>query len=84
MTNVDPGTALGPAPLPQERCVYSERIAPSGRRVYYAITSTGDLLNGELRGRRPDESELDVVRSLWRDLNRQDPVTTRPRLVLCR
>jgi hypothetical protein len=75
--------SLTPVPIPVARGVYAEQIEPNDDTVYYAITSTGQLLNGELRRRMPDETEATVVREMWRDLNRQDPGgPTPPRLAL--
>jgi hypothetical protein len=69
-----------PARVP--RGVHSYIEQPSGETIYYAVTSTGDLLNDELRRRLPDEPEAFIVREMWRDLKRQDPVIGRPRLSL--
>jgi hypothetical protein len=71
---------LAPLRLPRGVHAYIER--PSGESVYAAVTSTGALLNGELRRRFPDENEASIARDLWRDLHRQDPVIGRPRLSL--
>lgn len=77
--------SLTPVPIPVNRGVYMEQIEPNDETVWYAITSTGQLLNGELRRRLPEESEAMIVRELWRQLNREDPGwPTRPRLSLCR
>jgi hypothetical protein len=70
---------VGPIQLATERGVYSYQ-EPSGEVVSYAVTSRGDLLNGELRRRYPDETAAMVVASVWRDLNRQDPIPIHPRL----
>jgi hypothetical protein len=64
-----------PAPIPVQRHVYSYVEHPSGLRVYVAITSTGALLNGELRRRLPDETHASIIRDMWMDLDRQDPVS---------
>lgn len=74
--------ARTPVPLLLPRYVYSYVGQPSGETFYYAVTSTGTILNGELRRRLPDEYEEQILRDLWRDLNRQDPVPTRLRLAL--
>jgi hypothetical protein len=70
------------APTRFPRGVHSYVEQPSGDTVYCAITATGALLNGELRRRLVDETEPFLVRDLWRDLRRQDPVIGRPRLFL--
>lgn len=74
--------ARTPVPLPLPRYVYSYVGQPSGETFYYAVTSDGTILNGELRRRLPDECEEQILRDMWRDLNRQDPVPTRPQLAL--
>lgn len=80
--------SLDPVPIPVQRNVYSERLPGTGETIYYAVTSTGQLLNGEIRRRLDDEPEDMLIRDLWRDLNRQDPVgvtvPTRPELSLYR
>lgn len=80
--------SLDPVPIPVQRNVYSERLPGTEDTIYYAVTSTGQLLNGEIRRRLDDEPEDMLIRDLWRDLNRQDPVgatvPTRPQLVLSR
>lgn len=80
--------SLDPVPIPVQRNVYSERLPGTGETVYYAVTSTGQLLNGEIRRRLDGESEGMIAREMWRDLNRQDPVgataPTRPQLSLYR
>lgn len=80
--------SLDSVPIPEPRGVYSERLPDTGERIYRATTSTGALLNGEIRHRREDETEDMIIREMWRDLNRQDPVgvvvPTRPQLVLSR
>lgn len=76
---------VGSPSIPATRGVYCEQIEPHNETVYYAITSTGQLLNGELRRRASDETETMLVRDLWRDLNRQDPSEPiPPRLALVR
>lgn len=76
---------LASVPMPLTRGVYCEQIEPNDETVYYGIMSTGQLLNGELRHRLPDETEMTVVREIWRDLRRQDPTDpTPPRLALVR
>lgn len=72
--------ASTPARLPRGVHAYVEHL--SGDTVYLAITATGALLNGELRRRLGDETEPFIVRDLWRDLRRQDPVIGHPRLSL--
>jgi len=74
--------SLTPVPAALSRGVYSYVEQPSGETVYYAVTSMGDLLNGELRRRGPEETEAIIVREMWRDLNRQDSVIGRPPLSL--
>ena len=65
------------------RGVHSYQEQPSGATVYVAITSTGALLNEERRRRHPtDEAEAYIVREMWRDLNRQDPVSGHSQLSL--
>jgi hypothetical protein len=80
--------SLDPVPIPEPRGVYSERLPGTGERIYRATTSTGALLNGEIRRRAEGETEDMIIREMWRDLNRQDPVgattPTRPQLVLSR
>lgn len=80
--------SLDPVPIPEPRGVYSERLPDTGERIYRATTSTGALLNGEIRRRLEGESEDMIIREMWRDLNRQDPVgatvPTRPQLALYR
>lgn len=71
-----------PLPVPLYRGVHSYEELPSGRTVYYAMTSAGELLNAELRRRLVDETEALIVREMWRDLDRQDPTSARPRLAL--
>jgi hypothetical protein len=73
---------LAPVPARLHRGVHAFVEQPSGETVYAAITSTGALLNDELRRRFPDENEAFIARDLWRDLDRQDPVIARPRLSL--
>jgi hypothetical protein len=76
---------VAPVPFPVARGVYAEQIEPNDETVWYAITSTGALLNGELRRRMPDETETMVARELWRQLNREDPTDPiPPRLALVR
>lgn len=72
--------SIVPVPIPAERGVYSYIEQPSGVRVYLAITSTGDLLNGEIRHRFPDETHAMILDEMARDLDRQDRVIGRPRL----
>lgn len=74
--------SLAPAPIPSTRGVHSYVEQPRGQTVYFAITSTGELLNGELRRRHDDETEAQLLRDMLRDLARQDPVTLRDALVL--
>lgn len=71
-----------PLPVPLYRGVHCYDEMPSGCTVYYAMTSAGQLLNGELRRRHALETEAMVVREMWSDLEKQDPATDRPRLVL--
>ena len=66
-----------PLPAPLARGVHAYDEQPSGRTVYYALTSTGALLNNELRRRLPDETEAWIVAEMWRDLDRQDPISPR-------
>ena len=73
---------LATLPVPLGRGVHSYDELPSGRRVFYALTSDGRLLNAELRRRRADETDASVVAEMWRDLERQDPVTARPHFAL--
>lgn len=88
MKNSPDRISLDPVPIPEPRGVYSERLPDTGERIYRATTSTGQLLNGEIRRRGADETEDMIIRDMWRDLNRQDPVgvsvPTRPQLVLSR
>lgn len=58
------------------RGVHSYVDPQTGRTVYVAVTSNGDLLNGERRERMEDEREAIVVREMWRDLRAQDPVAS--------
>lgn len=76
--------SLVPVPIPVQRGVHSYVEWPSGVRVYLATTSTGALLNGEIRRRLPEETEAMIVREMWMDLDRQDapPISGRPRLGL--
>lgn len=77
-----PAPPLGPPPpLARERGVYSYRDRMTGETVYYAITSSGALLNGELRRRLPDEWDAHILRSVATDLARQDPVSDARRRV---
>lgn len=73
-----------PVPLPVPRGVHSYVEHPSGQTVYFATMSTGELLNGEMRRRFPDETDAMVLDEMQKDLDRQDPVgavvTARPRL----
>lgn len=71
-----------PLPVPLYRGVHCYDEMPSGRTVYYAMTADGALLNGELRRRHVEETEARVVEEMWKDLDRQDPTTDRPRLAL--
>lgn len=73
---------FAPVPVRLARGVHAFVEQPSGEAVYAAVTSTGALLNAELRRRFPDETESYIARDLWRDLDRQDPVIARPRLAL--
>lgn len=76
--NLSDRMSLDPVAIP--RGVHSYEEVPSGRRVYFAITSTGELLNGELRRRFPDETDALIRDDMWRDLDRQDPIIRRHRL----
>lgn len=71
-----------PLPIPMPRGVHSYSDVETGRRTFYAITSRGALLNDETRCALAEEWEAIVEREMWRDLNRQDPVTAPPRLSL--
>jgi hypothetical protein len=69
-TNIAPAT-----PAPKERGVHSYQEQPSGEMVYYAVTSKGQLLNGELRRRIVEhETHAMILDEMRRDLDRQDPV----------
>jgi hypothetical protein len=70
--------ALRAVPLP--RGVHSYIEQPSGQTVYFATTSTGQLLNGEHRRRMRDETDAMIRDEMWRDLDRQDPLTVPPQL----
>lgn len=72
--------SLAPVPIPLPRGVHSYVEQPSGETVYLAMTSAGELLNGERRRRYPDETDAMVRDDMWRDLDRQDPLIGRPRL----
>lgn len=74
--------SLVPVPIPEQRGVHSYVEWPSGVRVYLATTSTGALLNGEIRRRLPEETEAMIVREMWMDLDRQDAISGPPRLGL--
>lgn len=58
----------------RERGVYRYVDRGSGETVRYAITSTGALLNAELRRVFDDETGPMVEDAMWRDLDRQDRV----------
>lgn len=74
--------ALTPVPIPMPRGVYRYVEQPSGETVHLAVTSTGALLNGELRRHLEDETDAMIQDEMWRDLDRQDAVTSRPRLTV--
>lgn len=74
--------ALSSATAALPRKVYSFVEQPSGTPVYFAIMANGDLLNGEIRHRLDGETEDSIIRDLWKDLNKADPVTVRAQLTL--
>jgi hypothetical protein len=86
MQNSSDRISLVPVPIPFPRGVFSYIEEPSGRTVYFAVTSTGALLNGELRHRLDDETDAMIRDEMRKDLDRQDalgntsPTTVRPQL----
>jgi hypothetical protein len=72
--------ALAPVPIPIPRGVYSYVEQPSGETVYLAVTSTGGLLNNELRRRMEGETDAIIKDEMWKDLDNQDAVIGRPTL----
>lgn len=75
--------SLAAVPIPFPRGVFSYIEEPSGERTYLAVTSTGGLLNGELRHRLDDETDAMIRDEMRKDLDRQDPLgapTSPPRL----
>jgi hypothetical protein len=83
MQNSPDRISLVAVPIPMPRGVHSY-VEPSGLLAYIATTSTGALLNGEIRHRLPEETDAMIRDEMWKDLDRQDPirdaVTGRPQL----
>lgn len=69
-----------PAPRPR-RSVYKYRGRILGQNAYYAITSSGELLNGCLYVASDLETDAEIVSRLFIELDRVDPVRPPLRLV---
>jgi hypothetical protein len=74
--------SLSTAPIPETRGVHSFVDPRTHERLYYAVDSRGQLVNGELRSRMSDETEAMVVRELWIDLEKTDGISGPPKLSL--
>lgn len=72
--------SLAPVSVPLPRGVHSYVEQPSGEVVYFATTSTGEILNGEMRRRRSEETHAMVLDDMQKDLDRQDPIIGPPQL----
>lgn len=70
--------SLTPVPIPFPRGVHSYIEGPTGQLVYIAITSTGALLNGEIRHRLEGETDAMIRIEMWADLDKQDTVDDTP------
>lgn len=80
MTHGSVQRQLQPGQQPK-RSVYKYRGRVLGQNAYYAITSTGELLNGCLYVVSDLETDAEIVSRLFIELDRLDPVRPPLRLV---